>query len=77
MPLMHKKFTLLSREYLLILVFFIYLENLQAQVPTLVFEPVISSGLSSPVDIVNAGDGSNRIFIVQQGGTIPGTRQRP
>jgi glucose/arabinose dehydrogenase len=40
-----------------------------AQIPTIVFQPVIN-GLSSPVDIVNAGDGSNRIFIVLQGGTI-------
>src|SRR5437870_5671909 len=40
-----------------------------AQVPTIVFQPLIS-GLTSPVDIVNAGDGSNRIFVVQQGGTI-------
>ena len=39
------------------------------QIPTIVFQPVIS-GLSSPVDIVNAGDGSNRIFVVLQGGTI-------
>lgn len=35
-------------------------------------QPVISynsviSGLSSPVDIVNAGDGTNRIFVVEQG----------
>ncbi len=38
-------------------------------------QPVIGftsfiSGLSSPVDIVNAGDGTNRLFIVEQGGTI-------
>ena len=38
--------------------------------PPLIFTPVISSGLSSPVDLVNAGDGSNRVFVVQQGGTI-------
>jgi glucose/arabinose dehydrogenase len=31
--------------------------------------PVIS-GLSAPIDIVNAGDGSNRLFIAQQGGLI-------
>jgi glucose/arabinose dehydrogenase len=43
--------------------------NVNAQIPTIVFQPVIN-GLSSPVDIVNAGDGSNRIFVVQQGGTI-------
>ncbi|MBI1782752.1 MAG: PQQ-dependent sugar dehydrogenase [Sphingobacteriales bacterium] len=37
--------------------------------PTISFTPIIT-GLSSPVDIVNAGDGSNRIFVVEQGGTI-------
>ncbi len=37
--------------------------------PTLIFAPVVS-GLSSPVDIVNAKDGSNRLFIVCQGGTV-------
>lgn len=38
-------------------------------------QPVLSrtaviTGLSSPIQLVNAGDGSNRIFIVQQGGVI-------
>ena len=37
--------------------------------PTLGFNK-IASGLSSPVDIKNAGDGSKRIFIVEQSGTI-------
>ncbi len=31
--------------------------------------PVVS-GLSSPVFVTNAGDGSNRLFIVEQGGTV-------
>lgn len=44
--------------------------NQASSQPPLTFNPVISSGLSSPVDLVNAGDGSNRIFVVQQGGTI-------
>ncbi len=41
-----------------------------AQPPTISLSPVISTGLSSPVQFVNAGDGSGRSFIVQQGGTI-------
>ena len=32
--------------------------------------PVVSSGLSSPVFVGNARDGSNRLFIVEQGGVI-------
>lgn len=42
----------------------------RAQTPVLFFNPVISSGLVSPLDIVNAGDGTNRMFIVQQNGII-------
>ncbi|HNC09570.1 MAG TPA: PQQ-dependent sugar dehydrogenase, partial [Anaerolineales bacterium] len=33
------------------------------------FQP-IATGLSSPVDIVQAGDGSNRLFFVEQNGAI-------
>jgi len=36
----------------------------------LTLEPAITSGLSEPIQFVNAGDGSNRIFIVQKGGSI-------
>lgn len=38
--------------------------------PLLALTPVISSGLSSPIQFVHAGNGSNKVFIVQQGGTI-------
>lgn len=38
--------------------------------PVLGFSGFITSGLSSPVDITNAGDGTNRLFIVQQTGQI-------
>jgi glucose/arabinose dehydrogenase len=31
---------------------------------------VVASGLSSPLDIVHAGDGSGRLFIVEQGGAV-------
>lgn len=37
--------------------------------PNIGYTQVIS-GLTSPIDIVNAGDGSNRLFVVQQNGTI-------
>jgi glucose/arabinose dehydrogenase len=32
--------------------------------------PVVSSGLSSPIGIVNAGDGSGRLFVLEQPGRI-------
>ncbi|MEO6314630.1 MAG: PQQ-dependent sugar dehydrogenase [Chitinophagaceae bacterium] len=43
--------------------------------PIVAFESVINSTtapglLTNPIDIVNAGDNSNRLFIVQQGGVI-------
>jgi glucose/arabinose dehydrogenase len=37
--------------------------------PLINLNPVIT-GLNTPIDVVNAGDGSHRIFIVQQGGAI-------
>src|SRR5664279_306341 len=37
--------------------------------PVISFHPVIS-GLSSPVDIVNANDNSKRLFVVEQAGII-------
>lgn len=36
---------------------------------TINFAPVVT-GLSGPVGIVNAGDGSGRLFVIQQGGAI-------
>jgi len=38
--------------------------------PFLLFTPVISSGLISPLDIINAGDGTNRLFIVGRTGRV-------
>lgn len=50
-------------------VFCLLLLNNAAGQPVISYNPVITTGLSSPVDIVNAGDGTNRIFIVEQGGS--------
>lgn len=48
-----------------------FLFNANAQTaPVLIFSPVVSAGLSSPVDVVNAGDGTNRLFMVEQGGRV-------
>jgi len=38
--------------------------------PVLTLTPVITSGLTAPVDVVNANDGTNRLFIAERGGTI-------
>jgi glucose/arabinose dehydrogenase len=57
----------MKKSFLFVLLF--YCTSLTAQ-PIIVFTPVVSTGLSSPVDIVNAGDGTNRMFVVQQGGNI-------
>ena len=38
--------------------------------PEIITRPVVSTGLQQPVQVVHAGDGTNRLFIVQQGGTI-------
>src|SRR5438067_73241 len=40
-----------------------------SQPPSISFTPTIT-GLSAPVDLVNAHDGTNRLFVVQQGGLI-------
>jgi len=52
------------------LVLFCCLQFIAAAQPVIGFTPVITSGLTSPVDIANAGDGTNRLFIVQQNGII-------
>ncbi len=38
--------------------------------PPVTLQPVITAGLTSPVAITNAGDGSGRLFITEQTGTI-------
>ena len=38
--------------------------------PVLTYVPVVSSGLIAPLDIINAGDGSNRLFIVGRTGLV-------
>jgi glucose/arabinose dehydrogenase len=43
--------------------------GVKAQTPILFYNPV-AGGLSEPLDIVNAGDGTNRLFIVERGGKI-------
>lgn len=61
----------MNKKSMSLFAFMLFIQAAVCQVaPQLVFTPVISTGLSSPLDVVNAGDGTNRIFIVQRGGTI-------
>ena len=52
-----------------IFLFFVFAHFYSHAQPTLSFSSFIT-GLTKPVDIVNAGDGSNRLFIVQQSGQV-------
>ncbi|WP_190277348.1 PQQ-dependent sugar dehydrogenase [Taibaiella lutea] len=54
----------------LLLSFFVGAVSKTDAQPVLSLTPVISTGLNQPMQFVNAGDGSNRIFIPQKGGTI-------
>jgi len=49
--------------------FFLLMTGPSVAQPTLSLTKVIG-GLNSPIQLVNAGDGTERIFIVQKGGTI-------
>lgn len=42
----------------------------RAQLPTLALEPISTGEIVSPVAIANAGDGSNRLFVADQRGSI-------
>ncbi len=66
-----KSITILFFKHKWLVIFFlqVVLINICNSQPIVRFTSVIS-GLSSPVDIVNAGDATNRIFIAQQGGII-------
>ena len=66
---MLNNFTSACRGHAILLVTLLSCFVLKAQVPPLIFQPVIT-GLTFPVDVANAGDGSNRIFIAHQGGLI-------
>jgi glucose/arabinose dehydrogenase len=54
---------------LIFTIFLLTIQPSQSQ-PVLSFNPVITTGLNSPVDVVTANDGTNRIFIVERAGII-------
>src|SRR4030095_725012 len=66
---MRTNFTPTLKRYASLLLALICLAQTKAQVPPIIYQSVIG-GLSFPVDVANAGDGTNRIFIAHQGGLI-------
>jgi glucose/arabinose dehydrogenase len=54
----------------LFLSFFIFCFVFQSNSQPIISFHSVAGGLSSPIDVVNAGDNTNRIFIAQQAGTI-------
>ena len=57
-----------SKFYLLLVMLIPFIKSLSAQ-PVIGFQSVIT-GLTTPIDIVNAGDGSGKLYILQQNGII-------
>ncbi len=59
-----------SIRFIVAVISFVFLFlHANAQPPAISYQSILT-GLSAPVDIVNAHDGSNRLFIAQQGGLI-------
>jgi glucose/arabinose dehydrogenase len=67
--LLHLTKSVEKKIYFILISFCIAHFNYLLAQPTLGFNK-IAQGLTSPVDIKNAGDGSKRLFIVEQSGTI-------
>ncbi|MCW3116223.1 MAG: hypothetical protein JWM28_305 [Chitinophagaceae bacterium] len=59
-----------SLRMILILLSLNFISKNSLTQPDLLLSPVITTGLNLPMQLVHAGDGSNRIFIVQKQGTI-------
>lgn len=58
-------------KHLLTLLAFGFFCVAHAQPPTISYQAIsLSASLTDPVDVVSAGDGTNRLFVVQQGGRI-------
>ena len=58
------------KRSLFIFTYFISFFHILAQDTTVIFNTVINSNLSSPIQITNARDGSNRVFVAEKGGRI-------
>jgi glucose/arabinose dehydrogenase len=61
----------IMQKYTFALFFILLIKGLHStSQPLFSFTPAISSGLINAVDVTTANDGTNRIFVVQQGGTV-------
>ena len=58
-------------QIVLLPAFVLFFQMIARSQPAITYEPLISSGLSSPMEIASApGDAPGRLFIVEKGGTI-------
>jgi glucose/arabinose dehydrogenase len=60
---------MLKSTFQICIILLLSFSNVYSQ-PILTFSPISITGLTDPIDVVAANDGTNRIFIVQQGGII-------
>lgn len=65
---MRRNATLYLSATLLVTIF--SFQTTRSQLPNIVYSPAVISSLSSPLDVVNAGDGTNRLFVVERSGAI-------
>lgn len=68
--ILHYKQSSFRRTFGVLCCMLVIMANRIAAQPVLSLTPVISTGLNQPIQFVNAGDGTNRVFIVQKGGVI-------
>jgi glucose/arabinose dehydrogenase len=70
--MMKSRYTPISKQrasWMLLFFVLTFAEQAFAQ-PNTTLKPVITTGLNGPMQFVHAGDGSNRVFIVQKAGSI-------
>ncbi|WP_221394641.1 sorbosone dehydrogenase family protein [Dyadobacter sp. NIV53] len=57
-------------RWLVVFISYVIFVNPVYSQPTLTLQPVITQNLTSPMQVLHAGDGSKRIFVVERAGTI-------
>lgn len=64
------KYVLKNPISLIVFISNMILLHISAKDTTVVFNAVINTNLSSPIQVTHAGDGSNRVFVAEKGGRI-------